>query len=266
MTQAESLLWCYEAGILDICSNIPCDYTKMFLSKAPVKATVPPVIHPQKSQSVPQSVPETPELSITSQKAKEVAGQSQTMPQLYENLMKEFADFPACKWAMHTLIGQGTLTPDVVVVLDMPNADEDKQGRFLCGPAGEKMAQMLASINLDTEKNCYLTSLLPWRLPGDRLPTELELVVGKTFLSKKVALLKPKLLLFMGQSLTSLLTKTPFFKALGQWYRYQNIPALMTYSPKMVMFNNTYRKPCWDHLCMLKQAYEAQEPPETNGG
>ena len=64
---------------------------------------------------------------------------------------------------------------------------------------------MLGSIGLDRTR-VVMTTLVPWRPPGGRPPTESEVQVCLPFLQRHIALLAPRVLVTLGQLPTRALT------------------------------------------------------------
>ena len=61
-----------------------------------------------------------------------------------------------------------------------PESDDERQGETFAGPAGKLLDAMLRAIGLD-RSGVYLTNVVPWRPPGNRPPTPLELAVCLPF-------------------------------------------------------------------------------------
>ena len=89
-------------------------------------------------------------------------------------------------------------TPNgLLIITDMPGADDDASGRILSGPAGELMDKMLAAISMSRE-NVSIMPMLFWRTPGGRSPSATELEMARPFVNKALELLKPRLILTLG--------------------------------------------------------------------
>ena len=115
---------------------------------------------------------------------------------------------------------------------------------------------MLKAIQLDCGTNTYLCPLIPWRLPGDRLPTETEISLCMPFLKKRIELIQPAFILIFGSLATrGLLGIESISKARQQNLFYSlsagHIPVIATFGPDMVMKGQSYRKNAWDDLQKL---------------
>lgn len=99
--------------------------------------------------------------------------------------------------ARSTVFASGNPDAGVMVVGPMPNADDDRDGTPFSGRQGQLLDKMLAAIGLARE-TVLLTNIIPWRPPGNRMPSDAELSICRPFLERQVALAEPKLLLLLG--------------------------------------------------------------------
>ena len=85
----------------------------------------------------------------------------------------------------------------VMLVGEAPSADDDRAGKAFAGRLGGLLDRMLSSIGLDRSA-VLLAPLIPWRPPGDRPPSELELTTCLPFTRRHIALARPRFLLLLG--------------------------------------------------------------------
>jgi uracil-DNA glycosylase family 4 len=95
----------------------------------------------------------------------------------------------------------GDAAADLVIVGDVAGEEDDRSGSPFSGPAGQLLDAMLQSIGLDRAR-VRLTNLLPWRPPGGRPPSDLEIACCLPFLHRHLALVQPQWVVAMG-SLTT---------------------------------------------------------------
>ena len=84
-----------------------------------------------------------------------------------------------------------------MVISDVPGREEDRIGLPLVGAAGQLFDRMLASIGL-TRADVYITSLLPWRPPGNRKPTSEEMALLLPWLYRHTQLAARDYVLILG--------------------------------------------------------------------
>lgn len=163
------------------------------------------------------------------------------------------------KTALHPMGGTGCCSPKVMCILEAPSAQEDKTGEYLSGPEGEKTVKMLSSIGLDLQKNTYLTYLSPWRPPGNRMLTHVEIKQCQQLLDQRIKSICPQFLLLLGVPVIKALLdgKTLSQVRLGH-EKYMDIPTFGTFSPAWLMKNPDYRRSVWEDLKKFKQMIEKQ--------
>lgn len=157
------------------------------------------------------------------------------------------------KTAMHVMGGTGISDAKVMCVLESPSAQEDKTGIYLSGPEGELTQKMLTSIDLDLQKNTYLTYLSPWRPPGNRLLTATEITLCQKLFEKRVQLVQPDFILLLGVPVIKALLdgRTLSQVRLGR-EKYLQIPTFGTFAPAWLMKNLSYRRQVWEDLKKFK--------------
>ncbi|MDD4519950.1 MAG: uracil-DNA glycosylase, partial [Alphaproteobacteria bacterium] len=82
-----------------------------------------------------------------------------------EDLEKALTSFEGCalkKTAIHTVFGQGVLSPDVMFIGEAPGEEEDRQGIPFIGASGQLLNKMLDFIGLSRQKNMYISNIIPW--------------------------------------------------------------------------------------------------------
>ena len=133
--------------------------------------------------------------------------------------------------------GEGVENPDVLVIGEGPGYDEDMSGRPFVGKAGILLDKMLAAIELDRNKNCYIANIVKCRPPNNRDPEPDEQSTCFAFLQAQIHILKPKMILCMGRisGHKMLDTQEPLNKLRGQIFDYNGIPLMVTYHPSALL-------------------------------
>ena len=109
-------------------------------------------------------------------------------------------DFDKCALkhtASNMVFSDGNEGARLMVISDVPGREEDRIGLPLVGAAGQLFDRMLASIGL-TRADVYITSLLPWRPPGNRTPTSEEMSLLLPWLYRHIQLAAPEYVLILG--------------------------------------------------------------------
>lgn len=85
----------------------------------------------------------------------------------------------------------------LVILTDMPGADDDACGKILTGATGDLMDKMLAAIDM-TRDNVSIVPMLFWRTPGGRTPTREEIDLTRPFVDRVLEMLSPRVILTLG--------------------------------------------------------------------
>ena len=110
--------------------------------------------------------------------------------------------------ATHTVRPDGNPQAGLVVIGDAPGSEDDRSGRAFSGPPGQVLDRVMASIGLD-RTHMLLTSLVPWRPPGNRPLSDPEIQACLPFLHRLLGLVRPRHLLLLGTLPVRALTRSP---------------------------------------------------------
>ena len=165
--------------------------------------------------------------------------------------------------ARNTVFSDGNPAARVMIVGEAPGRDEDREGKPFIGRSGQLLDKMLAAIGLsrmaeDPEQAVYITNVLPWRPPQNRDPLAEEKAIMKPFLMRHIELVKPDVLLMVGNpsNQTLLETEKGVTRLRGQWYSVAGIPALPIFHPAYLLRAPAQKKLAWADLLMLKAKLE----------
>ena len=186
-----------------------------------------------------------------------------------EDLRAELLAFEGCalkKTATRLVFGDGNVQAPLMIIGEAPGADEDREGRPFVGVSGQLLDRMLGFIGLSrTSSNpqtaFYITNIIPWRPPGNRQPSPMEIASCLPFIYRHIALVKPRLLLLVGGTSAKSLTKRPdgIMRLRGCWYELDipgistKIPALTTFHPAFLLRQPARKADAWADLLVLKQ-------------
>ena len=203
--------------------------------------------------------------------ARELAGGCNDLAALKSAL----AAFDGCalkSTATNLVFGTGAENADIMLVGEAPGRDEDRDGKPFVGASGQLLDQMLKFLDLGRDKNVYITNILPWRPPGNRQPTGAEIAACLPFLERHIALVAPKLLVFLGgTSAKTLLNRTEGITRLrGQWYDYASsamdtagaasIPAMATLHPAYLLRQPAQKRAAWLDLLAVREKLDEITP------
>ena len=189
--------------------------------------------------------------------AKELAAKSSSL----EELKEAISGFDGCnlkRTAKSSVFNDGNPNAKIMLVGEAPDRDEDIHGLPFVGRVGQLLDRMLAAIDLDREST-YLTTVIPWRPPGNRTPTPQEIEICKPFIERQIELVKPDIVLIMGSlpSKTLVSSSDGIMKLRGQWTEIEinntTAKALPTLHPGYLLKQPAHKRLVWQDLLSLKQ-------------
>ena len=154
----------------------------------------------------------------------------------------------------------------VLVVGEGPGEMEDRSGRPFVGPAGQLLDKMLAAISLSRTTTCHIANIVKCRPPHNRDPYPDEEDACIAYLEAPIHILKPKVILAMGNiAAKKLLNTTEGISRLrGRFYDYRGIPLTATFHPSALLHSESLKRPAWDDLKFLRTWLESQQPGYEN--
>ena len=191
------------------------------------------------------------------QKAEQQAAAASSLSELRAAL-ENFEGIALKRTARSLLMADDVNTDGLVILGDLPEADDERSGEIFSGRAGVLLDQMLGAIGLSREA-LALTMAVPWRPPGNRAPTTQELATLTPFLKRQLELLRPKLILSFGTSGAQMLTdrSETILKLRGHWLDVplgeKSIPMLVSFGPGHLLRHPAQKQFAWRDFKLLRE-------------
>jgi DNA polymerase len=165
--------------------------------------------------------------------------------------------------ARNTVFASGNPASGIMVIGPMPNADDDRDGIPFSGRQGQLLDRMLGAIGLSRD-GVLLTNVIPWRPPGNRMPSQAEMDICRPFLERQVALAEPKLLLLLGNFPARFFFggNGTIHSMRGEWrdigFGGVTLSAIATLHPQELLAAPANKALAWQDLLMFKMRLSAQ--------
>jgi uracil-DNA glycosylase len=161
-----------------------------------------------------------------------------------------------------TVFGEGSPTARLMFVGEAPGADEDRLGRPFVGRAGVLLTDMITKGMGLSREEVYIANVLKSRPPDNRPPAPEEMENCLPYLERQVEIIRPEFLCLLGKTAASALLKTalPLGRLRGKWYRYRDIPTIVTYHPSALLRNPAWKRDTWEDLQTLMNAMGLKPP------
>jgi uracil-DNA glycosylase len=185
--------------------------------------------------------------------ARRLAAAAQSVAEL-KAAVEAFEGCALKRTARNTVFADGIFDAPVLLIGEAPGKDEDEQGKPFVGRSGRMLDLMLAQIGLDRGSNILISNTIYWRPPGNRDPTQGEIVACLPFVERLIALMKPKLLILSGKAAahTILRREDGVMKLRGRRFRHELggdvVNAMVMLHPAYLLRQPHHKKLAWVDL------------------
>lgn len=276
----ELLKWYVEAGVDEALADDPVDHFAAPPQKAqphapPFAAT--PVSAGMQDAPIASFTP-APEATRASQpqggaglisrdEATRTARAAAEAAQTLDELKAAIEAFDGCalkESAKSLVFADGNPDGRLMFIGEAPGGEEDRHGVPFVGPAGKLLDQMLAAIGLD-RTDAYITNILPWRPPGNRSPTDLEIAACLPFIERHIELAAPDILVLVGGTAAKTLLGTTqgIMRLRGRWLEYARpglpapIPVRPLLHPAYLLRQPAQKRETWMDLIEIKHRLDS---------
>ena len=180
---------------------------------------------------------------------------SQTLPDSNETLEDIHQDCGNCTrcplWEGRTKIVHSTGNPnaDLFFVGEAPGANEDAEGKPFVGRAGQLLNKIIEAIGQKRE-DVFIGNVNRCRPPSNRQPTQAEADICKQFLIREIAVVRPKVIVVLGNTATQNLldTKTGITKLRGEFQNYYGVKVMPTFHPAYLLRDPSKKRETWEDM------------------
>jgi uracil-DNA glycosylase len=192
--------------------------------------------------------------------AKTLAAAAQTLEELREAIAN-FKGLAIKRTATQMVFASGNPAARIMLVGDVPGADEDRLGKPFAGIEGQLLDKMLAAIGLNRDEHIYISNVMNWRPPGNRAPDAAEIAISLPFIERHIELVNPAVVIFMGGAAAQALlhSKQSITRLRGRWQTYktaqmeQPVQALCMLHPGYLLNSPQQKGLAWSDLLQLKE-------------
>lgn len=153
------------------------------------------------------------------------------------------------QYRTHAVIGRGNPQAPIMIIGEAPGQNEDEQGLPFVGRSGQLLDKILASVELSTEREVYISNAIRCRPPNNRTPVAAELEACKPYLLEQIRLINPKIILLTGATAVKSLIgdKRGITKIRGEWMEWNERLCMPIFHPAYLLRNPSREqgKPKW---------------------
>lgn len=170
--------------------------------------------------------------------------------------------------AKQLVFGEGNPQASIMLIGDPPSREDDLDGQAFSGRDGLLLDRILAAMGLDRTSS-FLATMLPWRPPGNRDPSPIEMEICRPFIERQVELVAPRILVLLGNPASRMMLRASenIMRIRGNWQDYSSeagltIPAMPTFAPRYLLDRPAHKALAWRDMLEVK----ARLKDLTSGG
>jgi DNA polymerase len=224
---ASSLGWWLEAGVDVAIQEEP----RNWLAPPPAKASEARQPDPAPPSPTPFSFPESLDL--------------------FRDWLAKALDLPLASAGARRVLPAGQLSPEIMLISEVPTREEEQAGTPIAGAAAELMERMLRSIGLSTEQ-AYSAPISCFHSPGTRIDGA-QLEACAEIARHQLRLVKPKLLLLLGKEPARALLGKPLASARGHVHKIEGVRTVATFHPRYLLSQPSEKALAWRDLLLLTE-------------
>jgi uracil-DNA glycosylase family 4 len=245
---AQALAWLVAMGADEIVADAPMD---RFAASA-IKTIVAEAAKPAPLLQPVSAAPPVPPSQVAAD-ARALASSANSLADLKQALAF-FNDHPLRKGATKLSFLEGPETARVLLIGDKPRNEEDKSGQVFAGKSRELLARMLAAIDLSLD-DVAMINFIPYRPPGNRAPSDIEIASSHPFALRAIELLSPRFILGFGPLAGQYLAggEPSILKQRGRFLKIGEVDFISTLHPDDLLKFPQHKKLAWRDLLAFKQ-------------
>lgn len=151
---------------------------------------------------------------------------------------------PLAKTRTKVVLFRGDPAAQLMIIGEGPGYYEDQSGLPFVGKAGQLLDRILASVNLDKDREVYICNVVKCRPPGNRVPTEEEASSCRSYLDAQIKFVQPKIILLAGATAMKsvLQVNSSISRMRGKWLDHKNGAKVMPIFHPSYLLRNDSRK------------------------
>lgn len=199
---------------------------------------------------------EMPQKKVTENLSESLFGDmTQTLPDSGETIEEIRAEIGDCKRCQlcegRTKIvhSTGNRQANLMIIGEAPGADEDQKGEPFVGRAGQLLTKIIEGIQLKRE-DVFIGNINRCRPPQNRAPLPDETAACKPFLMREIAVVKPKVIIVLGNTaMKNLLdTKEGITRLRGIFQDYYGVKVMPTFHPAYLLRDPSKKREVWEDM------------------
>lgn len=184
----------------------------------------------------------------------------ETLEQIRSDIGPDCARCRLCEQRTQVVNSVGNPNADLMFIGEAPGADEDEQGEPFVGRAGQLLTKIIEAIDLKRE-DVFIGNINRCRPPDNRRPLADEASVCKPFLLREIAVVRPKVIVVLGNTACQNLleTNTGITRLRGKFLDYFGIKVMPTFHPAYLLRDPRKKREVWEDMKLVREAIIGSE-------
>lgn len=163
------------------------------------------------------------------------------------------------KGRKNTVFGEGNENAKIMFIGDSPSSMEDETARIFVGRTGELLTKMIENVLNIKREDVYISNIVKCKGSLNSNPSKSEADLCKSYLFKQIELVKPDILVALGEFAFNLLTDEDvnLSKVRGQTINYRNMILVPTFHPSFLLRNPSSKKEAYVDMLKIKNLLES---------
>lgn len=183
---------------------------------------------------------------------------SLALPSKFDDLASQANDCHLCELSKsrhNVVFGEGDLNADIFFIGESPGTNEDNEGKPFLGRSGELLTKMIENVLNIKRQSVYIANIVKCRPPDNRAISSIEALTCKPYIFKQIELIKPKLIVALGETAYYYLTgdETKINKIRGTMHTQDGYTIIPTYHPSYLLRNPSAKKEVFEDLKKVKE-------------
>ena len=141
----------------------------------------------------------------------------------------------------NAVIGRGNPQAKIMIIGEGPGQQEDERGVPFIGRSGQLLDKVLESVELNSDRDVYISNAIRCRPPHNRTPLVKEIEACKPYLLEQIRLVNPQIILLTGAVAVRTLTgeRRGISKIRGQWMEWEGRLCMPIFHPAYLLRNSS---------------------------
>ncbi len=148
------------------------------------------------------------------------------------------------------VLPRGAIEAPVMLLAEMPSAEDSAAGEPLSGECWQLAAAMLAAIGIAAD-DAYCASLSCFHAPGAKLRGA-DLASCAEIAREHIRLARPNRLLLLGEAPCQALLGKGLLAARGHRHKVEGVPAVATFHPRHLIHRTLDKPRAWEDLLLME--------------